>query len=351
MTRVLHVASLPETLQLFCEPFRQAAERDGFDFSYLDGRQLGEERALLRRGYAAVSSWPHHRLIRHEVQAAEPDIIHVHTPATALALLPVLRPLQIPKLYVARGGLDEGRSALVRRLFEYADPLFWKQWDHVAVVNRTQLEAATQRDQSVSRVSAGGVPPPRVQPPYPHPRPGRRSLNLLWVGRLVADKQPGAAWRVARSLHAAGYPVQITFVGAPLDGDRSTGGLERELRGSGIAHLTGWVDDVTPYYREADLLLVTSRREGYGRTPLEAAAFAVPTVGYRTQGTQESIADAGGWMIEQGDERSLERHIREFWESPAHVRTSHRERVRQAAARMEEHDVWQEWRRIYESIL
>lgn len=43
-------------------------------------------------------------------------------------------------------------------------------------------------------------------------------------------------------------------------------------------HFVGWQQDPAPHYRGADILLVASRYEGYGRMFVEAAAAGLPIV-------------------------------------------------------------------------
>lgn len=346
MIRILHVASVPETLRLFCKPFELRAEGEGIEFSYLDGTFFVP--SLLGRGYAAVRTWTHGGEVLSHLRDLDPAIVQVHTPATALALRWALPRLGASLIYVARGGLNEGRSPVESRVFERLDPMYWRAWSHVAVVNRTRLRAVRGRvNTPASLVSAGGVPAPEVVDPAEEPPEG---LELLWVGRLTEDKQPEVALTVVRRLRELGLPVRITFVGGALDGDRPSVGLAETISGTSFTTATGWVDDVASFYRLAQLLLVTSRREGYGRTPLEAAAFGVPTVGFVTEGTRESVPDAGGVLVPQGDVDAMVDEVRRYFEGSHEYRRSLRRRAISAARKMEAVDVWSEWRGIYATL-
>lgn len=100
---------------------------------------------------------------------------------------------------------------------------------------------------------------------------------ILMVSRLNRDK------RVDLALKAfAGFRKEFLKVGLVIVGD----GPERKnlelktynLKLTGSVRFEGWREDLIPYYKGADLYLLTSAFEGYGRTVVEAAAAGLPIV-------------------------------------------------------------------------
>lgn len=126
----------------------------------------------------------------------------------------------------------------------------------------------------------------------PHPR---FPTALLWVGRLEPEKDPEQALLALAAVRRAGFDAGLTVVGS--------GSLLRALtdkaRELGIAAQVEFtensVPDVAPYYAQADLLLVTSRYEGYGMVIVEALAAGVPVLA-----TDVGIAREAGAQISKG---------------------------------------------------
>lgn len=92
-------------------------------------------------------------------------------------------------------------------------------------------------------------------------QPGGDRLNLLTVARLEPQKDPLLAITVLQSLRALGHDARLTILGGgPMQAE-----LQQQIARRGLAlHVTlaGYVADPAPYYRAADLLLMTSRFEG-----------------------------------------------------------------------------------------
>lgn len=116
---------------------------------------------------------------------------------------------------------------------------------------------------------------------------------LLWVGRFEKEKDPVRALRAFAHARARGFDLQLVLLGA--------GALEPELRrlaqSLGIEkHVSfpGWRDPA-PYLQRAELLLVTSRYEGYGLALVEALAAGVPVLS-----PDVGVAREAGAVIAEG---------------------------------------------------
>ena len=100
----------------------------------------------------------------------------------------------------------------------------------------------------------------------------------LWVGRFEYEKNPEAAVHafveVVRTEQSAG----LVFLG---EGSRRAS-LERLAASLGIAESVKFLpfDDPALYYKSADLLVVTSRYEGFGMAIVEAIASGLPVISY-----------------------------------------------------------------------
>lgn len=132
-------------------------------------------------------------------------------------------------------------------------------------------------------------------PHVPHPR---FPTTLLWVGRLEREKNPELALRALAHARARGYDVGLVIVG----GGSLRESLERLASELGIEASIEWAgalasaEEVGQEYARADLLLVTSKYEGYGMVIVEALAAGVPVLS-----TDVGIARQAGAVIAEAD--------------------------------------------------
>lgn len=98
--------------------------------------------------------------------------------------------------------------------------------------------------------------------------------KLLFVGRLEAEKNPG----VAIELFAKSAPPESCLIFVGSGSLRET--LQKETRLLGVFERVFFEGecDSAPYYKIADLVLVTSEYEGYGMVIVEALAAGTPVL-------------------------------------------------------------------------
>jgi glycosyltransferase involved in cell wall biosynthesis len=98
--------------------------------------------------------------------------------------------------------------------------------------------------------------------------------TILWIGRFEREKDPLEALSVLYKVRAAGTNAGLIMLGS--------GSLEQELRTksqdlSSHIEFPGW-QEPAGYLQMADVVLCTSKYEGYGVSILEALAAGVPVV-------------------------------------------------------------------------
>lgn len=144
-------------------------------------------------------------------------------------------------------------------------------------------------------------------------------VRLLMVARLVPAK------RVDRFISLMSELRQRTkqSVEAVVAGD---GILRRELEeqtkesalDAGVFRFIGRVSETSELYHDADILVVTSDREGTPNSVLEAMASGLPVVATRAGGVADLVCDGEtGYIIEPGDEKTLLTAVLSLIEDPA----------------------------------
>lgn len=123
--------------------------------------------------------------------------------------------------------------------------------------------------------------------------PDRPRAQIIFTGRITADNQAFADGLLAE-IRAAGLQDRVRFLG--------------ELP---------W-DQVVKHYQALDLFAAPARWEGFGLTPLEAMACAVPAIGAHVGAYETLIRDGvTGSLVETGDLDSLTDALRHWLDDDA----------------------------------
>lgn len=141
------------------------------------------------------------------------------------------------------------------------------------------------------------------------PAPDRNAPRLLFVGTLDPIKGGDLAIDVladVRRRHAIGAHLEIVGPG----GVDALASLRAKARLAGVLDAVTFSgcldhDDLTFRYRGADVVLVTSRSEGFGRIPLEAAQHGIPFVSTRVGAAPEIAATGAGTCVSDEDVAGL----------------------------------------------
>ena len=138
---------------------------------------------------------------------------------------------------------------------------------------------------------------------------------ILVVGHLIERKDPLLA---VRAFHAAGREdARLVFVGrGPLEAD-----VRREASALGIEPRVELMGERAPeqiidWYRAADLLLLTSSREGRPNVVLEALSTGTPVLATDAGGTSEVVPDRTTMLCESRDAGAIAVKVRTLLDDP-----------------------------------
>lgn len=139
------------------------------------------------------------------------------------------------------------------------------------------------------------------------------------VGALAANKRPQFLVSAFSSLLKRGRErLHLCLVGTgPL-----AASVRRLVDELGIARnvtLTGYVDDVLPYYQHVfDVNVLVSQEEGLGISVIEGSACGLPAVVSNCTGLPETVVDGEtGFLFETSDAAGLQDHLSRLAQSPA----------------------------------
>lgn len=191
-------------------------------------------------------------------------------------------------------------TAVSQDLVDAMDALAERPGHGVLVPNGVDTEVFAPGDRAAARARLGQAPNVPL---------------VLVVGHLVPRKDPLLALEAFR--RGAPPDARLVFIGTgPLDhalrGAILTSGLERR------ATLVGEVDParLADWYRAANALLLTSRREGRPNVVLEALASGLPVVATAAGGTGELLGGLAGALVESRDPAEVGRALSAIVSAP-----------------------------------
>jgi glycosyltransferase involved in cell wall biosynthesis len=282
----------------------------------LEGDGAGE---LMRRaseqGIAGEAYVPNGRLglmpmlrrVRATLAAESHAVVHSHgyKPDILLAALGV--PRRLPCFATCHSWYSETTKL---KALEYLDKRSVRRFDHVVAVSEEiyrDLNANGTPAERLSRIDNGiSVPILDVH--------RREEIRAEWnisageklvvqIGRLAKSKQNAllikAMANVCRDIAA-----KVVLVG---DGEERTA-LVQYARSIGIDNrviFAGYRRDAAAIMASADLLAITSDKEGLPIVVLEAMALGCPIISTRVGAIPEALSPESAWIIPVGDEPAL----------------------------------------------
>lgn len=151
--------------------------------------------------------------------------------------------------------------------------------------------------------------------PEPRDKPWGAARVLLFAGRLSSEKQPEVAVRVFAALAEKFPDLHLAMAGGddPLQPEFSER-IRQDARALPCAdriHWLGQCESMGQWYAAADLLIVPSLHEGFGRVIVEAMGCGVPVAAFAVGGIPEVLQDRRqGRLVDAGDEAALAEAVR-----------------------------------------
>ncbi|MEH0825574.1 MULTISPECIES: glycosyltransferase [unclassified Micromonospora] len=218
------------------------------------------------------------------VRAERPRLLHLHTPyAVALGRL-VARVTGTRHLAVVQGTLFDSPDR-AGRLFSLVETMSARLTPIHVTVNADDQETyrriAPRSQVHLAPCSGAGVDPKRLQAPEGVWRAESAPPRALVMGRLTPDKNIDlavSAWRLARQ---SVPELELRIVGSTVAGEPPWHAPEE----SGLS-TAGWVSHPGAEFASADVVLLTSLREGFPITLVEALLAGTPVVAVDNRGTR-----------------------------------------------------------------
>ena len=206
---------------------------------------------------------------------------------------PARRPFQIwhvrrnPEMQMALW-LRDVRRLPIRIVFTSAAQRLHSRWPRWLISRMDAVIATTEEAArfvpNTAAVVPHGVDTARFFPPPEAGRARRAGRVMATIGRVRPEKGTDRFVEMALRLLPQMPDLEARIVGLARGAHRSfRARLEARIAAAGLSERIRFVGEVPPeemprFLREIDLLVALPRYEGYGMTPLEAMATAVPVV-------------------------------------------------------------------------
>jgi glycosyltransferase involved in cell wall biosynthesis len=208
-----------------------------------------------------------------------------------------------------------GPVAAATWLLERTVPWVYRNLPAMAVSQSTveDLRRRGLRGQEIAvvpnGVDLGHYVPGKVNEEFPEP-------TLLYLGRLKRYKRVDLVLRAVDRLRSQGMDVRLLVVGKG-DAEGHLRQLHRRLRLGKAVEFLGYVeeDEKVRLLQRSWVHLLTSPKEGWGISIMEAAACGTPSVASDSPGLRDSVRHGEtGRLVPHGDVDSLAVALRELLE-------------------------------------
>jgi len=209
---------------------------------------------------------------------------------------------------MARYFSDPLARAVNRRLYDRAQRFALARANAVVRFSREALDAVLRAFPRVRPQRSVVIPPATDLPESWQPPKAASPVHLLTVSRLVPDKNVGLLLEILSHVDPE-KDFRLTIVGDGPERAR----LEAQTKAMGLARRVtfhGAVEDVGPFYAQADLVVLPSKRESLGLVQLEALAHGRPVLAFDPMAPDVELL--GGRLVEHGVTGWLARDDEDF---------------------------------------
>lgn len=178
---------------------------------------------------------------------------------------------------------------------------------------------------------------------------------VTFIGRLTEEKGILDYVEVVTELLKKNHDVRGLIVGDVPIGEHKAitrAKLENILRDKRIYNkvlITGHRDDVPEIIAISDVVVLPSKREGFGMVLAEAAAMEKPVVAYRSRGVEEAVINGKtGFVVEPGDVLGFTKAIQCLHDDSNIAREIGQAARKEAVERFDQEKILKSYLEIYE---
>ena len=177
-----------------------------------------------------------------------------------------------------------------------------------------------------------------------------KPFTFVFVGRIVGDKGINELIEAFKRLRP--NSAKLLLVGPyeeELDPVKAE--TKSEIDNNPNIEWVGKQDDVRPYYERADAFVLSSYREGFPNTVLEAGAMELPCIVTDINGANEIIfPEKNGLIIPSKNADALYQAMQRFINEPELIARMKNNARKMVIDRFEQKYIWNELLKVYQSF-
>jgi glycosyltransferase involved in cell wall biosynthesis len=265
-------------------------------------------------------------------------VVHTHTPKPALLGQLAARAAGVPVIVNTLHGLTfrDDTPRQKRRLLVWLEKVCAIMSDFILSQNPDDIETFVKEGiapRDKLRFLGNGIDTRRFDPARVTPetierlrgelgiRPGDKVVGF--IGRLVVEKGILELVRAMTEVARDVPQVRLLVVG-PSGGEKVDAMSKDDPRFDPVREMaifTGLRHDMPEMLSLMDVFVLPSHREGFPRSPMEAAAMAKPAIVTDITGCRETVQDGvNGYLFPKGDAPALAARIKDVLLSPERAR-------------------------------
>ncbi len=276
----------------------------------------------LKRNQKAISS------IEKIIKTTRPDIVVTNSVVCPWAAL-AAHNQQVPHVWFVReyGDLDHGRVYEIGRkktledvgnLSELVVTISEALERHLAsYISRDKL-TVLYNPFNLKQIEKGAEI--KVKSPYHD----SSSLKLIITGNLAKSKGQLEAIEAVGLLNKVGHNTELCIIGSDTDKTYMAKLMQQieEYNVEDKVHILGYKTNPLAYVSLADVGIMSSRMEGFGRVTFEYLVLGKPVVGANTGATPEMVGNGkNGYLFDPDDKRSLVNALENYVKDKSLIKT------------------------------
>lgn len=375
--RLLLVTTVPETLatilshqpRYLAEHFQVSLATSPGDKLHLVAQNEGLEISLVPmvRGINVLNDLVSVARMMQVLRRVQPIVVHSYTPKAGLVCMLAAWLCRVPvRVHTFTGLIFPTASGIKKKLLIWVDRLICACATHVVpegegVKKDLQQFAITRKPlQVIGNGNIAGVDTGHFSPlamgNMEVANNFRQSLSIksdrflfCFVGRLNKDKGLSELIEAFRLMPATAH---LLLVGghdqtSPVDADTLA-----VIESHPQIHSLGFLSDIRPALRAANVLVLPSYREGFPNVVLQAGAMELPVIATDINGCNEVIEPKyNGWLVPPRDTQALEDAMRQAMQMTSTERSEMGRRARvHIQQRFEQKQHWGRMVNFYQAL-
>ena len=343
MTKLLIVATIPETLSCFLSPFVRYFRFQGWQVEGMAKGISANDQCLNIFDRVWEVEWSRNPLdprnlliavprVREVVAQGNYDLVHVHTPVAAFVTRYALKDYrgkqQLQVFYTAHGfHFHPAGNPIKNTIFLGLEKLAGNWTDGLITINREDEVAAKKYrllppekihytpgiGVDISYYSSDRLSEKAITKVREELQLAPKDFLLLCIAEFIPRKRHSDIIHAIEKLNRP--DIHLALAG---DGDLQTT-IEQLTVKLGLAkqvHFLGFRSDIPELITASHAVLLVSQQEGLPRSIMEALCLATPVIGTNIRGIRDLLANDCGLLVEVGDIEKLARAMAWMVDNP-----------------------------------